>query len=141
MALFRHSHCEDPFRYISNTFHSKTLLFSRAPLLSLYLQTLVLLVSCNEMIQNRLQKVFLFGTQFCSKTQFLSFFSSGSPGGAQVALGLSRVGPGSIFNRLGIASGSILAPILGSIAGRPIAFIIFLFHFRVDLGSLNHKII
>ena len=94
------------------------------------------MVSYYETIQNPVQKVSYFGTQFCSKTQFLSFFSLGSPGVAQVASGWSRVGSDSIFDRLGIASGSILSLPLGSIAGRAIASIIVLFHFRVDLGPI-----
>ena len=64
-----------PFRYIFNTFHSKTLLFSRASSLSLHVQTLDLLVSYYETIQNRVKKVSHVGTQFRSKTQFFSFFS------------------------------------------------------------------
>ena len=51
-----------PFHHIFNTFQTKTLLFSRAPLLSLHSPTRVFSVSYHETTQNRLQNGSFFDT-------------------------------------------------------------------------------
>ena len=62
-----------PFHHIFNTFQSRTSLFSRAPMLSLHLQTSVLSVSYHETIQNRLQNASFLEPLFCSKIGYSSF--------------------------------------------------------------------
>ena len=77
-------------------------------------------------MQNRFQKVSFLDPMFCSKIQW-------SPRSLLGGLGSTRVRFWTDLVWIRVDVGCVLCPI----SGRPIAFLIFLFHFWVDLGPIN----